>query len=430
MKPITSGETAVSPAGSEPQTAVPVRALRTALVVDDSALHRTFECCVLRQAGFDMIYEARDGSEALDMLAMLMLAPDLMLIDLEMPNMDGIELIQQLGRLYSRIPLIVCSSRANGMSSLIEALGSALKLPLMAVIPKPLSEAALRSALETCLPSRPGEHPAAGMPQPGELAAALASGTIHVHYQPQLSLANGMLVGIEALARWTRNGAPVGPNHFIPLAESSGLITPLTYSIVDQALDQLTHWRRQGLAVRMAVNLSPLVLSEADLVEHLLRRCAHYGAEPAQLVLEITESAVVPNSEVPLGALARLRLKGFGLSIDDYGTGYSALQQLARIPFSELKIDRSFVNSARGDRRSMILLRSMVQMARQLEMHSVAEGVETAEEWALLRELGCDVAQGYLIAKPMGASDFSAWFKGLPKLRDRLDLQIRSSAAA
>lgn len=218
MKPIASGETAVSPAGSEPQTAVPVRALRTALVVDDSALHRTFECHLLRQAGFDMIYEARDGHEALDMLAMLMLAPDLMLIDLEMPNMDGIELIQQLGRLYSRIPLIVCSSRANGMSSLIEALGSALKLPLMAVIPKPLSEAALCSALETCLPSRPADRPLADMPQAAELGAALASGAIHVHYQPQLSLANGMLVGIEALARWTRNGAPVGPNHFIPLA--------------------------------------------------------------------------------------------------------------------------------------------------------------------------------------------------------------------
>jgi EAL domain-containing protein (putative c-di-GMP-specific phosphodiesterase class I) len=171
----------------------------------------------------------------------------------------------------------------------------------------------------------------------------------------------------------------------------------------------------------MAINLSPCLLESTSLVQQIVDLVAHHGLRPEQVTLEITESSVVDCLGAALGVLARLRLKGLGLSIDDYGTGFSSMQQLARIPFNELKIDRSFVRDASRRPNLRVILQSALDMARQLGLSSVAEGIETMEDWKLVQACGCNVGQGWQIARPMPAGDLPRWLRShqlrLPELR-------------
>ena len=211
------------------------------------------------------------------------------------------------------------------------------------------------------------------------------------------------------------------PDHFIVLAEREGLIHDLTLAVMARALAQAAHWNAHGLRLSMAINLSPQLLESPPLVQEIAGLVAAHALLPEQVMLEITESSVVNCMGVSLGVLARLRLKGFGLSIDDYGTGFSSLQQLTRFPFTELKIDHSFVHNASRRSNLRVILRSALDMARQLGLVTVAEGIETMEDWKLLQECGCSVDQGDLIARPMPAAGLPGWLKihqrRLPELR-------------
>jgi EAL domain-containing protein (putative c-di-GMP-specific phosphodiesterase class I) len=213
----------------------------------------------------------------------------------------------------------------------------------------------------------------------------------------------------------------IPPDHFIPMAESSGLIHDLTICMMDQAMAQAAIWYSRGLAIKVAVNLSPLSLEQPDFLQRILALVDRYELPADRIVVEITEGSVVAHKGNSLGMLSRLRLKGFGLSIDDYGTGFSSMQQLARIPFTELKVDRSFVDGAHERKNLRVILQSALDMAKRLELVTVAEGVETMEDWRLLQDFGCNIAQGYLIAKPMPANELPVWLKGhhrrLPELR-------------
>jgi EAL domain-containing protein (putative c-di-GMP-specific phosphodiesterase class I) len=257
----------------------------------------------------------------------------------------------------------------------------------------------------------------------GELADAIAAGQIHVHYQPKLDVRTGLPKGVEALARWRHPtlGA-IPPDDFIPHAEAEALIGALSLSVIDQALAQTAYWNSRGLRLTVAVNLSPKVLDRPMLVEEISTLVERHGLRSEQLILEITETSVVSFLGVALGVLARLRLKGFGLSLDDYGTGFSSMQQLARIPFTELKIDRSLVNGAHERPYLQVILQSALDMTRGLRMTSVAEGIETEADWHLLQSLGCTLGQGYFIARPMSGDAIPTWLKGhqakLPILRE------------
>jgi len=257
---------------------------------------------------------------------------------------------------------------------------------------------------------------------PRALAQAITAGEITVQYQPKVDLATGAVRGMEALARWHRpTHGFTRPDHFIALAEKEGLIHALTLSVLDQALAQAARWNATGMKVSMAINLSPRLLDRPSLVQEVSDLVAAHGLEAAQVVLEITESSLVDFMGAALGVLTRLRLKGFGLSIDDYGTGFSSMQQLSRIPFTELKVDRSFVHGAHQRSNLRVILQSALDMARQLDLVSVAEGIETTEDWRLLQECGCDVGQGYLISRPLPAADMPLWLRRhetrLPTLR-------------
>lgn len=396
---------------------------RSVLVVDDSAVQRAHAAQLCRDLGIELIYEACNGLEALELLALLVLPPSLLVVDLEMPGMDGIEFIEQLHRRRVGFPVLIVSSREQILLDSVCTLGLELGLPMVATLRKPLTLERLHETLDTALPvhtlkaQRPQSQVSAQ-----DLDQALRQGLLQVHYQPKVDIRSGLLRGVEALARWTHPElGPIAPDQFIPLAEREGLIAPLTIAVTEQALAQAADWHSHGLSLSLAINLSPKLLECPDLVEQITDRVASHGLEHHQVVMEITESSLSTRLGVALTRLTRLRLRGFGLSIDDYGTGFSSMQQLARIPFTELKIDRSFVCGAQQRPHLQVILRSALEMCRQLGMVSVAEGIETLEDWRLLQALGCDVGQGWLIGRPMPGEAMYAWVRQhrerLPELR-------------
>ncbi|NUU00407.1 EAL domain-containing response regulator [Herbaspirillum robiniae] len=390
--------------------------IESALVVDDSALQRQHTVSLLHELGVDMIYEAGNGNEALDLLALLKLPPGLAVIDLEMPGMDGIELIQHLQQKGVNMPLIVASSREASLLLSVETMIQALGMRVLGALQKPLSQEKLKSALRSFTPTRNDARQNFD-PQPSmcesDLAAAIAGGQVVPYYQPKVDVQTGILKGVEALARWLHpERGMIPPDRFIPMAEQCGLIHDLTISMMDQAMAQAAVWHSRGLAIKVAVNLSPLSLEQSDFMHRIMALVDRHALPADRVVLEITESSVVANKGNSLGTLARLRLKGFGLSIDDYGTGFSSMQQLARIPFTELKIDRSFVHGAHERKNLRVILQSALDMAQRLELVTVAEGIETMEDWRLLQDFGCNIGQGYLIAKPMPANELPLWLKG------------------
>lgn len=396
---------------------------RSVLVVDDSAVQRAHAAQLCRDLGIELIYEACNGLEALDLLALLVLPPSLLVVDLEMPGMDGIEFIEQLHRRRVGFPVLIVSSREQILLDSVCTLGVELGLPMVATLRKPLTLERLRETLHSALPVRSTQaRPVLPRVSASDLDSALRQGLLQVHYQPKVDIRSGLLRGVEALARWTHPElGPIAPDQFIPLAEREGLIGPLTIAVTEQALAQAAAWRSHGLSVSLAINLSPKLLECQDLVEQVTDRVATHGLEHHQIVMEITESSLSTRLGVALTRLTRLRLRGFGLSIDDYGTGFSSMQQLARIPFTELKIDRSFVCGAQQRPHLQVILRSALEMCRQLGLVSVAEGIETLEDWRLLQTLGCDVGQGWLIGRPMPGEALYAWVRQhrerLPELR-------------
>jgi EAL domain-containing protein (putative c-di-GMP-specific phosphodiesterase class I) len=242
-----------------------------------------------------------------------------------------------------------------------------------------------------------------------ELRNALVHGEIVPWFQPQVEFGNGKVVAVEALARWQRrDGQVVRPHHFVPMLEREGLAAVLTDSILDQACAWKRRWDGEGMGCKLAVNVSPAVLHDPAAADRYQQIVQAHGIDPAQVVLEITESLLMADAARGLGVLARLRLKGFGLSIDDFGTGYSSLAQLSQVPFTELKIDQGFVSGAHAQPRKRAVIEASLDLARKLQLDTVAEGVETIEDWQMLAELGCGMAQGYLIAPPVPAEELAA----------------------
>jgi diguanylate cyclase (GGDEF)-like protein len=247
----------------------------------------------------------------------------------------------------------------------------------------------------------------------GELRRALERrDQLVLHYQPKVSLNPTHLVGVEALVRWHHPAKGiVPPAEFIPIAESTGLINRLTAYVLEQAVCQARQWLSAGLSVPIAVNLSPRCLLDVDLVE-LVRGLLDEHRLPAELLrLEMTETAVMTNPALAMSTLTGLHEMGIRLSIDDYGTGYSSMAYLNRLPVDELKVDRSFVLNMLDNDNDAVLVRSAIDLGHNLGLTVVAEGVEKAEHVAALRDFGCDVAQGYHYARPMPPGEVTAWLR-------------------
>ena len=244
---------------------------------------------------------------------------------------------------------------------------------------------------------------------------ALINNRLHLAYQPKVSLVDGTLVRVEALVRWDDPVlGSVPPSRFVPLAERNGLIDPLTHWGLRTALRQWRHWHNTGIDLSLAFNISALSLEQLDFPDLVERLCRALEVPTERLVLELTEGATQPLIKL-MDTLTRFRIKGIGLAIDDFGTGYSTLMQLRQLPFTELKIDRFFLTDMIASADSRLIVKTMIDLAHGLGLTATAEGVETEEQLLLLRELGCDVAQGYLIATPLAPEALAGWYAAWKK---------------
>ena len=244
----------------------------------------------------------------------------------------------------------------------------------------------------------------------GELRRAIEQGELAVHYQPKADARTGRVTGMEALVRWfhPRRGA-VPPEEIIGVAEQTGLIRPLTLFVLAQALRQCRSWRRAGFAYDVAVNLSLRNILDAELPNDVLRLLDDVGLPSSALSFEITESSIMADPVRTEAVVSRLRSMGVSMAIDDFGTGYSSFSHLQRLPFDEIKIDRTFVQHMATDDSDLTIVRTIVDLGRNLGIHVVAEGVEDIETWERLAAIGCDVIQGYVLSKPLSALDLDRW---------------------
>jgi len=242
-----------------------------------------------------------------------------------------------------------------------------------------------------------------------ELARALEKQQLRLVYQPKVSLRDGGLTRVEALVRWEDPELGiVEPSYFVPLAEQHGLIDDLTLWGLRTILRQWVDWRDDDLDISIAFNISALSLQHLDFPDLVERMCRALGVPTDRLVLELTEGATQPLVKL-MDTLTRFRIKGIGLAIDDFGTGYSSLSQLRQLPFTEVKIDQSFIADAVRSRDSRVIIQSIVELAHGLGLIATAEGVETVEQLRVVQELGCDLVQGYLISPPMEPGQLQQW---------------------
>jgi diguanylate cyclase (GGDEF)-like protein len=242
-----------------------------------------------------------------------------------------------------------------------------------------------------------------------QVREALERHELVVHYQPKLDLSTGRVFGVEALVRWRhpRRGL-LGPMDFVPLIEPTALVDPMTIYVVEEAAGQLAAWSREGLELELSVNLSARNLLDVGLPAKLTEILRRHRVAPERVTVEVTESATMTDSGRAIGVLEALRRAGVGVSIDDFGTGNASIQYIAKLPASEIKIDRSFVAGVCEDPRAEAIVRSTVDLARHFQLRVVAEGVETAEVLERLAALGCDAGQGYLISRPLPAEELTA----------------------
>lgn len=341
---------------------------------------------------------------------------DVLILDLMMPQVDGIELIRFLSESRCRSSIILISGSDNQILQAAAELARAQGLQVVGSLRKPLRLADLEGFLQQAQ-SRTGDELREQTTGPTyeELKEAIEQKALTVFYQPKISLSESRVVGLEALARWIHpEKGFISPAVFIPLAEETGLIDPLTEFVVYAALESSVAWVNAGLIEEVAANLSTRMLSDLDLPERIMSVLQSTGIGVSQLVLEVTETALVREQVKSLDVLTRLRMKGIRLAIDDFGTGYSTMQQLKRYPFTELKIDRSFVMRLSEDQESRAIVDTTIELGRRLGMQVVAEGVETLEALRYLKSQKCSMAQGYFIARPMPAKDFSEWLMKAP----------------
>ena len=329
--------------------------------------------------------------------------PSLIVLDLQYAHGDGIEVLSFLKQRGCRAPIVLISGFDQRVLDTARRVGLDYGLAIVDALVKPIHPVRLGDVLEAHREPEIDEWA-------GELRAAIDRDDLTVYYQPKIQVADGRPVGFEALARWCHpSRGTIGPDQFIPLAEATDLIAPLTDRVLSRSVEDCASWAVTGHDLTVAVNLSPLLLAHDRLLPDLLQRLAQYHLPAARLTLEVTETAAMQNPALTLEILGRLRLRGFNLALDDFGTGYSNLAMLHRMPFNELKIDQSFVTDVNVNRESRVIVGALAGLARQLGLTTVAEGVEDLETWAWLHSVGIEQIQGYGIARPMPADRVVDW---------------------
>lgn len=389
------------------------------VVIDGNEQERDATIALCRQCGLLVNGWSHSGAAGLELLESLPAAPDLVILDLQLPDMDGADLLLALSMLAPATSIVICSAVCGRIQDTALTLAATLGLTALGALRKPAPAAALMAMVRDCpraiyaaAKAAPLSHPASSIPtvDAARVIDAVRGGQFELYYQPKVALCGGALQGAEALLRWRLPGhGLLAPCAFLPQVEAAGVMDVLTMEVVRMALRDWHAWNRAGLALPMSVNLSPLSLTDPHLASQLIAAVSAACVPPSYLTFEIVEHEEIADLATALRILIKLRLHGFGLSLDDFGAGHASLLRLSRFPFNELKLDRRLVHEACKRPHVKPLLRHAIATARDLEVTSVAEGIETEQDLVLLRELGCDLAQGYLIARPMPAGALPDW---------------------
>jgi EAL domain-containing protein (putative c-di-GMP-specific phosphodiesterase class I)/ActR/RegA family two-component response regulator len=379
------------------------------LVLDDDAGVAATIAFIAEDAGFEVRCTARPD----EFLALVeQWHPTHIALDLLMPEKDGVEVLRDLAALSCQSRILLTSGMGRRILDAALRVGLERGLQVCGVLPKPFLPDTLRDLLTSADDGwslltgtfRRGDFPIDAR----TLRGAVEQRQLRMLFQPKVT-PSLQLRGFEALMRWHAPlGGDISPARFIPAAEQSGFIPAMTAEAFRMAVQWLAG-QVSAPDLHVAVNLSARDIEEVELADQLAAGCVAAGLAPGRVILELTETSAMHDPANAMDVLTRLRLKGFRLAIDDFGTGYSSMSQLARMPFSEIKIDRLFVSTALTSHESRAIVRSIIELARNLGVESVAEGVEDRETLELLRELNCDLVQGFYIARPMEAADASDW---------------------
>jgi EAL domain-containing protein (putative c-di-GMP-specific phosphodiesterase class I)/DNA-binding NarL/FixJ family response regulator len=386
----------------------------TVMVVEDHDFQRRMTLRLLKDLGAGVLLEAANGREALVLLAERSEPADIIFCDLDMPEMDGVEFISHVAKDHLAHAVAVVSAMEVSILNTVETMAKAYGLQVLGTISKPLNLQELAHCISNFQPK--GNIREAYVPRTEFSVEDLSRGLLErefiAFFQPKVSFTSGEVLGVEALVRWFRPGQGViSPLMFIHQMELEGLVTPLTEVLLTQTCGYLKAWARRGFSLTASVNISMHCLEDVSIADRLHDLVKESDCDPRQIILEVTETEVMIDVAKVLNVLARLRLKGFGLSIDDFGTGYSSLQQLSNVPFTELKVDQSFVKDSPTQPRHRTIIEASLDLANKLKLKTVAEGVETRAEWDLLKSLGCQQAQGYFIARPMPGHQIPEWIQ-------------------
>lgn len=376
------------------------------LIVEDHPFQHLYLQNLFNELGvFDLEF-ARDGEEALRRLHNREF--DLVLTDLLMPGMDGVQFIQGLAAQKSRPALAIMSAASRRMLMGASLVASNLQVKVIGLISKPVNSAALRCLIEQLQALRQDVPVAthAGIDRQSILRA-LDNGELQAWFQPKKALDNGRIVAAEALVRWVHpDHGTLLPGAFLPALIAYDLEDCLLWRVLEQAMAAQAVWRQQGYDIPVSINLPTHLLNSHDLPDRILAFVLQHDGLPARICFELMECSVPDDISNFYAGACRLRIKGFGLSQDDFGKGYSSYMNLVSAPFTELKIDRALVQGCNSNAELAQALTSIVTLGRQLGLTVVAEGVETAQELALLRKIDCTQVQGFLISHAVSSEQF------------------------
>ena len=386
---------------------------RSILILDDDAAVGQTIQWIAESLGFEAEFVTRPEEffKRLDQMS-----PDIITIDLVMPELDGVEIMRLLAERKCRAKIVISSGMGSRVLEAAQRSASQHSLDILGVLPKPVSKDALRVLVGE---GNESDQPASAETQSAyadefevtasDLQHALDRHEFVMAYQPKIECRSGATAGFEALVRWKHpDRGIVMPDDFIPVAEKAGLIDALTAQVFDQSLEWFSQSFPQSNP-KLSLNISAKSLVDIQMADHLSALCHRFQIDTERIVLELTETSAMVDPILSLDLLTRLRMKGFQLSIDDFGTGFSSMVQLVRLPFSEIKVDKSFVMQAQNSSESRTVIKSIVELGHSLGLLVTAEGVEDLDTLNYLNTLGCDLAQGYFIARPMWGEAARNW---------------------
>lgn len=401
------------------------------LVVDDDPMMRGILESYFTYEHNATVAVAENGVRALTVLTDNPDKFELILCDLNMPEMDGVQFLRHINELGYDGQLAVISGEDTSVLNVTRDIASFYSFDLIGVLSKPLDTQKLAQLAAAALPHAPraktAEHFQA---TPQKIQDAIAQQQIVPYYQPKIDIHTGIVTGAEALARWLDPDAGlIQPSQFIDAAQATGQMRMLSATLLHQAITNCAEWHNSGMDLNVAINLTPDIFEWLEFPDELSARVDAVGLERSAITLEITESSFLKQNTTVLEVLARLRMRGFDLAIDDFGTGFSNIEQLRKFPFSQLKIDQSFVRNAAKDRFARASVEASVHLGRELNMRIVAEGVEDQDEWEFVAQCGVDEVQGYYVAKPMPEAEFFEWVHRTAAARLHAERQVAASAA-